>query len=76
LSPESLEALASVGGLLLALIGLPLVYLQLRDVQRSVRGGAHATVPGGRGSLVAPEQKCGGIRAALHLALRRRSSSQ
>ena len=41
---QSLEAVISLLGLLLAVIGLPLLYAQLRDVKRSVQSGAHAAL--------------------------------
>jgi hypothetical protein len=41
---DLLQAIASVGGLALAAVGLPLLYRQLVDVQRSVRGSAHAAI--------------------------------
>jgi hypothetical protein len=39
-----LQALISGAGLLLALVGLPILIVQLRELQRSVRGGAHAAI--------------------------------
>ena len=41
---ESLQLLLSLGGLLVALVGLPLLYVQLRDVKRSLRSGTHAAM--------------------------------
>jgi hypothetical protein len=39
-----IDVLLSRGRFVLPLIGLPLLYLHLRDLQRSVRGGAHAAI--------------------------------
>ena len=41
---EMLQVIVSVGGLILAAVGLPLLYLQLRGVQRSLRSTAHAAI--------------------------------
>lgn len=42
MSVEAVQLGVSICGLLIAAVGLPLLYVQLRDVQRSVRGGVHA----------------------------------
>lgn len=44
MSLEALQTIVSLAGLVLALIGLPLLALQLRDVQRSLRGSVHAAM--------------------------------
>lgn len=44
MSAESLQAIASIAGLVLAMIGLPLLFLQIRELQRSVRSAAHAAI--------------------------------
>lgn len=44
MTTETLQLLVSIGGLLLAAVGLPLLYMQLRDVQRSLRSTAHAAI--------------------------------
>lgn len=44
MTPDSLQAYASVAGLILATIGLPVLLLQIRELQRSVRSGAHAAI--------------------------------
>ena len=44
MSVDMLQALISGAGLLLALVGLPILIVQLRELQRSVRGGAHAAI--------------------------------
>jgi len=44
MTTEMLQVFISSGGLLLAAVGLPLLYLQLRDVQRSLRSTAHAAI--------------------------------
>ena len=41
---ELLQVYISLGGLLLALVGIPLLFVQLRDVKRSVKSGAHAAL--------------------------------
>lgn len=41
---EALQAYASIAGLVLALIGLPILFLEIRGVQRSVRSAAHAAI--------------------------------
>jgi hypothetical protein len=41
---ETIQAYAAVIGLLLALVGLPLVVLQLNELQRSARSAAHAAI--------------------------------
>jgi hypothetical protein len=41
---EMLQVLVSIGGLVLAAVGLPLLYLQLRGVQRSIQSAAHAAM--------------------------------
>jgi hypothetical protein len=38
------QVYVSIGALMLALVGVPLLYLQLRDVKRSVQSGAHASL--------------------------------
>jgi hypothetical protein len=40
----SAELLVSIGGLLIAAVGVPVLYLQLRDVQRSLRIATHAAM--------------------------------
>lgn len=42
--PAVLEVYISTLALVLAAIGLPLLYVQLRDVKRSMRAGAHAAI--------------------------------
>jgi hypothetical protein len=42
MSVEMVQLMVSVLGLMIAGVGLPLLYVQLRDVKRSVRGGVHA----------------------------------
>lgn len=44
MSAETLQAYATVAGLALAIVGLPIVILQIRALQRSVRSGAHASI--------------------------------
>lgn len=44
MSADMLQALISGAGLLLALVGLPILIIQLRELQRSVQGGAHAAI--------------------------------
>lgn len=44
MTTDTLQVLVSIGGLVLAAVGLPLLYLQLRDVQRSLRSTAHAAI--------------------------------
>jgi hypothetical protein len=44
MSAEMLQVCVSVGGLILALVGVPLLFVQLRDVQRSVLSGAPAAL--------------------------------
>ncbi|MGH7445603.1 MAG: hypothetical protein ACREKM_12025 [Longimicrobiales bacterium] len=44
MSTESFQLLLSLGGLLAALVGLPLLYVQLRDVKRALRSGTHAAI--------------------------------
>ena len=41
---ELLQLLVSIAGLAIALIGLPMLYFQLRDVERSIRGASHAAM--------------------------------
>ena len=42
MSVDTVQLLVSVLGLMIAGVGLPLLYVQLRDVKRSVRGAVHA----------------------------------
>lgn len=44
MSAEAVQAFASVAGLALALIGLPILFVEIRGVQRSVRSAAHAAI--------------------------------
>ena len=44
MTAESLQAYASVAALILATIGLPILIVQIRELQRSVRSGAHAAI--------------------------------
>jgi len=44
MSVEVLQVYVSIGGLLLALVGVPLLFVQLRDVKRSVQSAAHAAL--------------------------------
>lgn len=44
MSAEILQAYASIAGLLLAVIGLPILFIEIRGVQRSVRSAAHAAI--------------------------------
>lgn len=44
MSAEILQAYASIAGLILALIGLPILFVEIRGVQRSVRSAAHAAI--------------------------------
>ncbi len=44
MSPEMLEAVASLATFALALVGLPFLMIQLRHLQRSVESGAHAAI--------------------------------
>lgn len=44
MTAESLQAYVSFAGLTLAMIGLPILLLQIRELQRSVRSGAHAAI--------------------------------
>jgi len=44
MSVDMLQVIIGIAGLGLALIGPPLLFLQLRDVKRSVRSGAHAAL--------------------------------
>ena len=41
---EHLQLLLSTGGLLIAAVGLPLLYLQLRDLKRSIHSATHAAM--------------------------------
>lgn len=41
---ETLQVLLSLCGLLIAAVGLPLLYLQLRDLKRSLRSATHAAI--------------------------------
>ena len=41
---ETLQAYVSLAGLVLAIIGLPILILQIRAIQRSIRSGAHAAI--------------------------------
>lgn len=44
MTAEAVQAWASIVGLVLALIGLPILFLEIRGVQRSVRSAAHAAI--------------------------------
>lgn len=44
MTTETLQVLISIGGLILSAVGLPMVYLQLRGVQRSLRSATHAAI--------------------------------
>jgi hypothetical protein len=44
MNPESLQAYASLAGLAVTVVGIPFLILQIRDLQRSVRSGAHASM--------------------------------
>ena len=44
MSPDALQVYISLAGLLLGAVGVPLLYVQLRDVKRSVQAGAHAAI--------------------------------
>ena len=44
MSAEILQAYAAVAGLILAVVGLPFLLVQLRELQRSVQGSAHAAM--------------------------------
>ena len=50
MSAETLQAYVSLAGLVLALVGLPILFLQIRAIQRSVRSAAHRRY----GRIVAP----------------------
>ncbi len=44
MSLDALQMFASLGGLVIATIGLPLLYVQLRDVKRTLRSSTHAAI--------------------------------
>lgn len=44
MTAEFLQAYVSVAALILAMIGLPILFVQIRELQRSVRSGAHAAI--------------------------------
>ena len=44
MSIEALQAYVSLAGLILAIVGLPILILQIRAIQRSIRSGAHAAI--------------------------------
>lgn len=44
MSAQMLEVYIGLAGLILALVGLPFLFVQLRDVKRSVQSGAHAAL--------------------------------
>lgn len=44
MSPDMLQVYVSISGLTLALVGIPLLFVQLRDVKRCVQSGAHAAL--------------------------------
>jgi hypothetical protein len=44
MSPATLQAYVSLAGLILAIVGLPILILQIRAIQRSIRSGAHAAI--------------------------------
>jgi len=44
MSADIVQVYIAIAGLALALVGLPLLFVQLRDVKRSVRSGAHAAL--------------------------------
>jgi hypothetical protein len=41
---DNIQIFVSAAGLLLAVVGLPILYVQLRELQRSVRSSAHAAL--------------------------------
>jgi len=41
---DNIQIFVSLAGLLLALVGLPILFVQLRELQRSVRSSAHAAL--------------------------------
>src|SRR5262245_10316951 len=41
---DSIQLIVSMAGLLLAVVGLPILYVQLRELQRSVRSSAHSAL--------------------------------
>lgn len=44
MSLETVQVVVSAGGLLLALVGLPTLFLQIRELQRSVQGQVHGAM--------------------------------
>ena len=44
MSAETLQAYVAVAALLVALVGLPIIIVQLRELQRAVRSQAHAAI--------------------------------
>jgi hypothetical protein len=42
MSAESLQTFVSLGGLILAVVGLPTLFIQIRELQRSVQSQVHA----------------------------------
>ena len=44
MSADTLQAYVSLAGLILAIVGLPILILQIRAIQRSIRSGAHAAI--------------------------------
>lgn len=44
MSAETLQAYVALAGLILATVGLPILVLQIRALQRSVQSGAHAAM--------------------------------
>lgn len=44
MTADTIQAYATVAGLALAAVGLPLVLIQLAELQRSVRSAAHAAI--------------------------------
>jgi hypothetical protein len=44
MSTDTLQAYVALAGLILAMVGLPILVLQIRALQRSVRSGAHAAM--------------------------------
>ena len=44
MSAETLQAYASLAGVILALVGLPILIVQIRALQRSIQGRAHGAM--------------------------------
>ena len=41
---DNIQVFVALAGLILAVVGLPILYVQLRELQRSVRSSAHAAL--------------------------------